>query len=86
MDSLVRIIIALTYFIFIFAGTIYIYQFDQGLALLFNMACLGVICSYLASKKCRSIFGWFFVGLFTGVLGVGAIMGLKTKCTANENI
>jgi phosphoglycerol transferase MdoB-like AlkP superfamily enzyme len=77
MESIKRVTLALAYFAFIFAGVIYIYPYDKVLALLFNMVCLATLCSYLASNKNRSKSGWFFIGLFTGIIGLGMVLGIK---------
>ena len=84
MESLKRILFALGCFSFIAAGTLYLYGIDRVLALLFNMVCLGALCSFFAQRKRRSIIGWFFIGLFSGVLGVAAAIAVKSKGAVNE--
>ena len=79
MESVKRILLVLSYFAFIGAGTLYLYGIDRGLALLFNMGCLGALCSVLGHKKGRSEIGWFFAGLFGGVLGLAAAIAVKPK-------
>lgn len=79
MESVKRVLMVLGYFAFVFAGTLYLYGIDRSLALLFNMGCLGVLCSVLGHKKGRSAIGWFFAGLFGGVLGLAGAIAVKPK-------
>ena len=79
MDSLKRILIVLAFFGVLALGTLYLYGIDRGLALTYNMVGLGAICAYLAHGKRRSIIGWFFAGLFGGVIGLGAILMVHSK-------
>ena len=79
MESAKRIVFGLSYFAFIFGGTLFLYQHDSGLAILFNMACLGALSSYIAHSKQRNKVGWFFIGLFTGIIGVAIAIGIKPK-------
>ncbi len=43
------------------------------------LICVGIAiaCSIIAKKKNRSGIGWFFAGLFTGAIGLIAIICLK---------
>ncbi|WP_101757310.1 hypothetical protein [Oceanicoccus sp. KOV_DT_Chl] len=84
MESAKRIIFALSYFAFIFVGTIFFYQYDKSIALLFTMVCFGALSSYLANGKRRSRIGWFFIGFFTGVMGVAMAGVIKPIEIAHE--
>jgi hypothetical protein len=44
----------------------------------------GVICAYYAKKKNRSVTGWFFVGLFLGIIGLFLISVCPKIYTENE--
>lgn len=74
MDSLKRILFVLLFFTVLSFGTLYLYGIDRALALAFNMVCFGALCAFLAHGKQRSIVGWFFAGLFGGVIGLAAVL------------
>lgn len=74
MDSLKRILFVFVFFGVLLIGTLYLYQIDRGLALIFNMGCFGALCAFLAYGKQRSTVGWFCAGLFGGVLGLVLVL------------
>jgi hypothetical protein len=84
MESLKRIILVLAFFGLLFLGTLYLYPIDRGLAILFNLVCLGALSAYVAHGKQRSMIGWFFAGLFGGVLGLAAVLMVRPKVSAHE--
>lgn len=84
MESVKRIIYGLLFLAALFVGTLFIYQKDPGLALIFNLGCFGVLCSYLAYKKQRNTVGWFFIGAITGIVGLAIVLGIKSNNRVNE--
>ncbi len=49
----------------------------------FFWAALSIACGFLAARRGRSVFGWFFVSLiFTPVVGFVFLLVLPSKATA----
>lgn len=78
MDSVKRISAALLVGALMFFAVGYAYKnYGHGIALLVNMVCLGAVTAYIASGKNRSKLGWFIIGTFTGIIGLGLVLGIK---------
>lgn len=86
MESAKRVLLTLVIFGGIFAGTGFLYGYDRGLALLFNLACFGMISAYIARGKGRSPVGWFFIGFFGGVLGLAAVAMSKPTSLYSDTV
>jgi hypothetical protein len=85
MESLKRIGIAFLTLGLIFILVGYAYNtYGAGIALFVNMLCLGAVTAYLAHGKNRSEPAWFLIGTFTGIIGLGLIMGIKPAEKSNE--
>jgi len=76
MDSLKRIIIGLVLIALLFIATLYIYQVNSTLALIFNMIVFAFTCSIVAHKKSRNKVGFFFIGLFLGFFGLAYVLAM----------
>ena len=46
--------------------------------IIYSIIC-GILCAYVANEKNREGLSWFFIGLFTGILGLIAIAGTPSK-------
>ena len=51
----------------------------QNLLILTLWCVLGAICAHFAKKRGRNPQGWFFIGLFLGLLGLGLLFILPKK-------
>ncbi len=48
-------------------------------AILLLMLIFAIITAVVASKKGRNGFGWFFIGLFTGLVGLAIALAMLPK-------
>lgn len=70
-----RIFFATLFYVFLSITRLYFYNnFGRDFAIIYLFIFLAISCAVFAKLNRRNMYAWFFIGLFSGMLGLAALL------------